>query len=372
MQLVKRRTIFSQSRGGQPRALSLPQTAGAAYAAALPWDITYYSLFKSLDYSKLTVRYRRCTMIAGNVRIRPLRVFLVFLFALALTPSESAASSLPYPSLGIVESALLTTASDDFDGSATAFEAAAKWNEEKLRASGQVLAPHIACTRYGRGRETLSRLEGLLSSEAVRPLSQSREHGSCFLATASHAQVGVIAAMRDRFGLESLAPFPSVLKLAPGLLEHPTSIRTGRLSTNHGRSMRMDSVEGLTVELSPGALSKQSFEANGFLEDLLEDLMSASLDLRSSNVWSDPTMLEGEHLTTPGGTVRGHEWSKAAALVHELSKSGKTSPADICSWDSVSVHHSADDVLLVKGVYRGHCILCFAYFGFHTKFHGPR
>ncbi len=288
-------------------------------------------------------------MVTAKVRSQRWGVF-VLVVSVALRV-DSAASSLPYPSLRIVEGAMLSTAHEDFDGHALAFETAAKWDEDRLRASSQeVRAPHLACTGYGRSRENLSRLQGLLSSEAVRPLSHSTEYGSCFLATASHAQVGAIAATHDRLGLESLAPFPSVLKLAPGLLEHPQSVRTGRLSARHGRSMRMDSVEGLTVELSPGTLPKHSSEANVFLENLLEDLTSKSLDLHTSFLWSDPT-LSGEHLTTPGGNVRGHEWSKAATLVHELSKSGKTSPGDICSWDSVSVHHAADDVLLLTGVY---------------------
>lgn len=290
-------------------------------------------------------------MITAKVRVTPLGVFLLIV-SVALTPLGSAASSLPYPSLDTVEGALLTTAHDDFDGHALAFETAVKWNEERLRASSpEVRAPHLACTGYGRGRETLSRLQGLLSSDAVRTLSHSTEYGSCFLATASHAQVGAIAATNDGLGLESLAPFPSVLKLAPGLLEYPQSVRTGRLSAIHGTSMRMDSVKGLTMELSPDTLPKHSSEANVFLDNLLEGLASKSLDLHSSILWSDPTLMEDEHLTTLGGNVRGHEWSKAATLVHELSNSGKTSPGDICSWDSVSVHHAADDVLLVTGVW---------------------
>lgn len=182
-------------------------------------------------------------------------------------------------------------------------------------------------------------------------MSHSSEHGACFIATASHAQARVVAADHDRFGLESLAPFPSAMKLAPGLLEHPQDNRSGRLSASHGASMRIGNVDGLTVELSPGTLAAHSFEAKPFVKDLLEDLMSESLDLHSTNFWSDPALIEGEHLGTAGGAVRLRDWSMAATLVHELSKSGNTSPGDICSWDNVFVDHAADDVLIVRGAW---------------------
>ena len=270
---------------------------------------------------------------------------------LALPTWGSAASSLPYPSLSVVEKALLTTATDDFGGYVPAYEAAAKWDEKRLRSSsGQdVRAPHLACTRYGRGFEAFSRLQRLLLPEAVRPVSHSREHGACFFATASHAQVAAIAAEHDRFGLESLAPFPSALKLAPGVLKHAEDNRSVRLSTRHGASMRIGDVDGLTVELSPGTLVAHSVEARSFVDTLLEDLMSESLDLHNTNFWSDPALIEGEHLATGGGARRRSDWSKAATLVHELGKSGNTTPGDICSWDGISVHHAADDILIVKG-----------------------
>ncbi|CAM9748204.1 unnamed protein product, partial [Ectocarpus sp. 6 AP-2014] len=48
---------------------------------------------------------------------------------------SSPGKSLPYPSLGLVENALSTTAKDDFNGHAGAFEAAATWSGERLRHS---------------------------------------------------------------------------------------------------------------------------------------------------------------------------------------------------------------------------------------------
>lgn len=277
--------------------------------------------------------------------------FLSSLTFLALAPWCSAASTLPYPSLSFVEKALLTTATDDFGGHVLAFEAAAKWDEERLRSSVTEYgrAPHLACAEYGRGLEVFSRLGQLLSSEAVRPVSHSSEHGACFFATASHAQVGAIAADNDRFGLNSLSPFPSAMKIAPGLLEHAHDDPSGRLGASHGSSMRIGDVSGLTVELSPGILAAHSPEANFFIKTLLQDLMSESLDLHGANFWSDPALFEGEHLATAGGALRRRDWSMAATLVHELGKSGNTSPGDICSWDGVSVQHSADDVLTVRG-----------------------
>ncbi|CAN0479655.1 unnamed protein product, partial [Scytosiphon promiscuus] len=144
------------------------------------------------------------------------------------------------------------------------------------------------------------------------------------------------------------------LKVAPGVLEHgdsrdPGSRSLGGLTTTHGRSMRMSNVEGLNVELSPGTLPAHTRRAGPFIAQLLGDLMSESIDLHAGNVWSDPGVANGEHLTTPGGAVREREWSMAASLLNELSVSGRTAPGDICSWGSISVHHAANDLLLVSG-----------------------
>ncbi|CAN0457451.1 unnamed protein product, partial [Ectocarpus fasciculatus] len=96
--------------------------------------------------------------------------------------------------------------------------------------------------------------------------------------------------------------------------------------------MRMPNVEGLSVELTPGTLPARSAEAASFINDILGDLMSTSVDLHSTNVWSDPRMAAGEHLSSPAGAVRANDWSKAASVVHELSEAAGTSPGDICSW----------------------------------------
>ncbi|CAN0368737.1 unnamed protein product, partial [Laminaria digitata] len=136
----------------------------------------------------------------------------------------------PYPSLRLVEETLLTTAQLDFSGHEQAYQAATRWNGERLQASQgsddelllPLRAPHLACAEYGHGREAASRLKAFLSPEAVRPVYHSREHGACFLATASDAQAAAFSAEPARFELTSVGPFPSALKIAPGLLDHGT------------------------------------------------------------------------------------------------------------------------------------------------------
>lgn len=285
-------------------------------------------------------------------------------WTLLLASVVSAVSSvpgerLPYPPLALVERALLTTAKLDFTGEERALYAATLWNGERLRASqDNEHAPHLACAKYSHCRKAVALLEELLSPGEVRRVSHSSTHGSCFVVTASHSEAAAMLADPAQFELTSFGPFPSALKISPGLLEHgdvrdEAKDAPVRLTTTHGSMMRMDSVEGLNVELSPGTLPPHDMEADTFIQNLLEDLMSESLDLHSSNVWSDPAMMDSDHLTNPGGALRGREWSRAAAVVHKLSSEGRTSPGDICSWHSITAHHSAGDLLLVSGV----CIL---------------
>ncbi|CBN77323.1 Peptidase S8 and S53, subtilisin, kexin, sedolisin [Ectocarpus siliculosus] len=279
-----------------------------------------------------------------------------------LCSSAVAAGRLNSPALELVENALLTTAKDDFKGHVGAFEAAATWNGERLRHSQEeTRAPHLACARYGDGHEASSRLKQFLSPEAVRVVSHSEDHGACFFASASHAQAAAIVEDQEQFGLENFSPFPSPLKLAPGLVDHTEShdeaeeeARSSgldRLSARHGARMRKPNVEGLSVELTPGTLAARSSEAKSFINHMLGDLMSASVDLHSTNFWSDPGMDgAGEHLSSPAGAVRARDWRKAASVVHELSEAASTGPGDICSWNRIFVHHAGDDSLLVSGL----------------------
>lgn len=282
---------------------------------------------------------------------------------LTSTWSISTANRWPYPSLRVVEGALSTTAKYDFDGDTNTFEAAVKWNGERLRAGSSsssssepnviIRAPHLACAGYGHGNKIFSHLKELLSPEAVRLVSHSKQHGVCFIATASHTQAAAIAAGSGQIGLESIAPFPSALKVAPGLLEHQQSSHAGRLTASHGPSMRLDNVEGLTVELSPGTLQAHPSEADSFTGDFLVDLMSESMDLHGMNFWSDPALIEVANVgDTPGGAARRSDWREAASVVHQLSMSGRTSPGDICSWNGVAATQVAADVLLLSGNFR--------------------
>lgn len=289
----------------------------------------------------------------------------VLLLASSMSVSSASTTSVPYPSLPLVESALLTTAKFDFNGHQAAFDAAAHWSGERLRASSDRRGSHLVCAEYTLGREVAFRLQELFSPTAVRPACYSSTHGACFFVTASHSQVEAMSAADP--ALVSAGPFPSALKIAPGLLDHGDSTEPGagdglgRLSTTYGVSMRIQDVDGLNVELSPGTLPAHAAEAGTFISDLLEDLMSESMDLHASNVWSDPSMLDGEHRATPEGALRGREWSRAAAVVHDLSAAAETTPGDICSWDSIAVHHGANDVLLVSGLCQLLCVAAYWY-----------
>lgn len=276
---------------------------------------------------------------------------------ISLSPAVAVALSAPYPSLSVVQNVLLTTAELDFGGHEAAFHATSRWDGRRLQArEGDQRAPHLSCAKYDHGRRATSLLQAFLSREAVQIASHSPEHGACFFLTASYSEASTISADPSRFGLVSIGPFPSALKLAPGLLEHDSSMNfdaidgPARLGTRHGSSMRLDSVNGLSVELSPGTLPAHSPAAKDFIRDLMKRLMLLeSADLSANNVWSDPVLADEDHLATPEGAVRAREWSNAATLLRELSTSAGVLPSDICSWDSVVGYHATNDLLLVAG-----------------------
>lgn len=272
---------------------------------------------------------------------------LVFLLLASRTVRASASGPTSYPPLSLFEGALVTTAKRDFNGHQQGLRAIADWEGERLRSGPEdIRAPHLACADYGSGREAFPLLGQFLSPRAIRRVSNTEEYGACFIASCSHEQATGLMADMARFKLSSVGPFPSALKLAPGLLDHRAGdgVRE-RLSTVHGLSMRMENVGGVDVELTPNSLTDQLFFSN-----LLEDLMSESLDLHAINVWSDPAIVGGEHLATDEGALLSREWVRAADVVHELSSEVGTSPGDICSWQDVSFHQAGDDVLLLSGV----------------------
>lgn len=269
--------------------------------------------------------------------------------ALAITSAQGKVS-FTSQAAKLVEETLLTTAELDFEGNTEGLEAASIWTGQRLHAATAVArGPYLACADQDRRREAVSALHSSLNPSAVRPVSSTRTHGACFMVTCSYEESEALL-MSERFEWRLFGPFPSALKVAPGLLEHnDCSSSDGRLCTTHGDSMLVDSVRGLTVELSPGTLPADDPQAVSFIDELLDDLSSEALDLFSTNFWSDSDLQLAEHFDRPGGALRRREWGRAASVVHELSNSGETSPSDICSFGDLDVHHAAQDILLVSG-----------------------
>lgn len=244
-----------------------------------------------------------------------------------------------------------------------------------------LLAPYLACARYKKGGEALSRLRNYLqrTDRAVRTVFQTQEHGACFLATTTPDAASVVSRDLESFGLWSFGAFPSVLKLAPGLLEHEDAheqqghseshlLEAGmggkrsrrenapqsqqqhsnqprkiedlqRLTTIHGYTMRHDHVKGLNLELTPGILPAsssseksrdsptstthagdsaidRSVAADALTRRLQDGLLSESLDLYGINFWSDRSMFD-EHVERAGArALRARQWSRAARVVH--------------------------------------------------------
>lgn len=283
---------------------------------------------------------------------------LLFAACTVMLPHASSGSSPTYPPLSLFESTLLTSAKDDFNSNEGAFAAAMRWSGEQLRSRKDTpFAPHLACADYGNGPTALSRLQSVLGPTGTisRPVCNSADTGVCYLLSISHAQGSSLLSNPAKFMLASISPFPSMLKLTPGLLEHSAVLAaegatSDRLRTTLGERMRMSNVEGLTVELTPGVLLPNDSGAADVVNELVGDLMSPSLNLHANSFWSDPGMLDGEdgHLARPEGALRAREWTRAATVVHGLSSSA-LSPGDVCSWDSVSVFHPDADILLVSG-----------------------
>ena len=271
------------------------------------------------------------------------------ILALLVAPAAAKGPSRwPQPPLDLVKQVLVSTAHKEFDCDA-AFEAATGWQGEKLSRSPSRQAPHLACADYSKGSQALRKLEALLPNGSIRKVSNHKLHGTCFIVTVS---APTAASMKDHLGdytLTWFGPIPAALKLAPELLDHDGPPLDGeeRLATTHGRRMRFDSVAGLDVALSPGALASGE-EADTFIIDLTEGLMSGSMDLHGLNFWSDA---DGDHASRPAGAVRTREWKRAARVVHELSSAdgeGPT-PGDVCSWGGLNGLYAGSDTLFITG-----------------------
>lgn len=266
-------------------------------------------------------------------------------------------SSFQPVSLAVIEQSLLTTAREDFVGNSDAYQSAVSWHyrtrfDNGGHGSDAQNAPYLACAAYPSARKALSSLESIFQPRRVRRLSLKHGHGSCFIVTVPPANAArALSNHVAEHGLHSFGPFPSVLKLSPELLEHSTAEQgdgSQRLSTTHGKRMRMDNVGGLNVELSPGVLPRYDAEARPFVDSLVSGLMVASIDLHATNFWSDPMLSEGDR--GPVGAMRAREWTRAADVIHGLSAvEGGPTAGDVCGWEGISIHHSDDDILLVTG-----------------------
>lgn len=314
----------------------------------------------------LAMRIRRCDS-ERSTAVTGLAVLWVPLVLLVLPAVTNGASVQAVSSLRLFDQVLITTAEQEFAGHDKAFTTAINWHRERLAREGRA-APHLICAEYGKGRQSSLELERFLgNSESFRRVSNSRAQGTCFMVTASSAQAAALSEHPTEYGLSLVGPLPSVLKIAPGLLDHEASPmppstsgqeRSARLATTHGRKMSLDNVGGLSVALSPGTLSaarRDSAKISGrLIEALHQSLMSDAVDLHAANFWSDRGMLEGHRKGSAEGALRAREWTRAAQVVHELCgetavKEGPT-PGDICSWDSIIFHHAGGDTLMVTGL----------------------
>lgn len=312
------------------------------------------------------------------------RLLLVILAVLTGSAKADQRSLLPPrpPPLSLVEKTLMTTAKDDFAGSEDVYESAVAWHRGRLEAAAAAAprssnhaapCPFMACGPYSTARETMSRLQEAFSPRSIRRLHLGQEHGACLMLTMTSMEAAAaVSEDLPGHGLLTFAPFPSVLKLAPGLLDHGSGSEpatesrhgTSRLATTHGKSMREGDVLGLNLQLSPGVLPAHHEAAGPFIDELLQGLMAESLDLHEINFWSAPNnvMLAGDlgdhdgagpasrTINSSSGS-RAREWHRAAEVVHGLSSGMKGGGAvgDICGWEDVSVHHAGDDILYLTG-----------------------
>ena len=271
------------------------------------------------------------------------------MLALLVAPGAAKGPSRwPQPPLDLVKRVLVSTAHQEFESDAV-FEAATEWQGERLSRSPSREAPHLACAEYSKGRQALRKLEALLPNGSIGKVSNHKHHGTCFIVTAS---APTSAAMKERLGdfdITSFGPIPATMKLAPEMLDHdaPPLDEEKRLATTYGRRMRFDSVRGLDVALSRGALASRE-AADTFTVDLKESVMSGSLDLLQINFWSDA---DGDHTSGPAGAVRTWEWKKAAEVVRGLTNADGQSPTpgDVCTWGGLNVHYAGSDTLLITG-----------------------
>lgn len=201
----------------------------------------------------------------------------------AVAHDTSPLPSSNYPSLDLVQSILRTTAQQDFADHHGAYAAAHDWQRQRLlnnNINNNKAAPYLACAEYGQGLEARASLEQEFGPSSVHTVSHSATHGACFVATAVPSAAEALLQNPSRFRLKAAGPFLSVLKIAPGLLDHGAAAASDNndlhndggdeesekmfegkhvlLRTKHGNTVALDGVRGLSVKLSPGtAMTRQ-------------------------------------------------------------------------------------------------------------------
>lgn len=259
------------------------------------------------------------------------------------------------PSLDVVDAVLNSEAAREFGGDGNVYHGAAEWERKRLLALGRA-GPHLGCAAYGDGGKALSELRSALGDASIHRVSNSRERGTCFIVRATASDAALISLDLAYYGLDAFGILPSALKLSPGLLDFSGDDGAsynyeGGLAATYGRSMHAENVGGLEVQLVSEALPSPQIASTAIAPDVIDDLVSASVELHSLNFWSDEKARSSKD-GNPVDLSRARTWTRAASLVHQLIISGDEeglTPARICSWDSLRVLHGNGHSLFVLG-----------------------
>eukprot|EP00953_Heterococcus_sp_UTEX-ZZ885_P010155 5929-Heterococcus_DN1.PRE.2 len=129
--------------------------------------------------------------------------------------------------LEVLSSALHTTASQDFDGSAAALTHAADFTAAHVKLL-QVAAPHLVCSTFETGQIVRDAARLQLGAGAVQTAHHDRYTGaSCFIVHGTSAQLAYLANSSSSSGSSSSSSnimqisvqiLPANLKLAPSLI----------------------------------------------------------------------------------------------------------------------------------------------------------
>lgn len=281
-------------------------------------------------------------------------------------------NTLGLPSLELVQGILASTASADFASNASAtYNAAHEWYEQKLLlAGGDTKASHLVCSEYASGQSALTSLTHHFSATAVHPVANSELQGSCFLVTVSAEQSvkDVLLEISDGFNLVSTCPLLPMLKIAPGILEHPSSSASPppntntttsntplKLRTRYGMGMQLENVRGLSVRLFPGVLPHRDSSAATFLKELQVELTSDTFSMHRDVFWSDPAAprgANGEHVVSDSleGAIRVHEWTRAADVVHGLAVKNWTTAGEVCGLGRARMSYVDSELFIIEGI----------------------